>query len=139
MRVSRSWQPGRFAPPTRHRRGDAGHMTLAVIVIGLLLVVGIGVGSLIMSAVFAERGARSAADLSALAAATEATETLGDDGPCAVAGQVAADNGARVVACEIVRAGSEVAVKIEVAATPHWTMPGLPQTVAAVSYAGNPG
>jgi secretion/DNA translocation related TadE-like protein len=113
-------------------------MSVGVVVGGIVLALAVLIGSLVMSHVAASRQSRSAADLAALAAAGEAIQSPSDTQACAVAGAVASQNSGRAVSCDIVRAGDEVAVKVEVEVEVGWTMPGLPSTVSAAAYAGNP-
>lgn len=94
-------------------RGDRGGATvLAVACLGLLLVVAMLLVE--VSAWFAaDRRVRAAADLAALAAASEiATD------PCGSAATVAEVNGADLVSCEV--AGREVSVITRVPAPHRW-------------------
>lgn len=94
----------------RDQRGGA--TVLAVACLGLLMVVAMAlveVGAWFV----AHRTVRAAADLAALAAATE----IGAD-PCGAAAQVAERNGAVLVSCEV--AGREVSVVTSVPAPSRW-------------------
>lgn len=83
---------------TRGDRGERGAATvLTVAVLGLLLLVA-GALAVVGAMVVAHREAQSAADLAALAGA----RSLADGGDaCAVAAEIAAANGARLTACDI--------------------------------------
>ncbi|MDR0284899.1 MAG: hypothetical protein LBI33_08430 [Propionibacteriaceae bacterium] len=120
------------------RGRESGSSTLAVIVVSAASIVVLLVGTVALRSVLAAHEAREAADLAALSAATQATRVLNDDEPCAAARQVATTNGAELTGCEIVRAGAEVAVRVEVTVALRLGGLGLPGTVSAVSYAGNP-
>jgi len=117
---------------------ERGSVTLAAIVLGCALAVGLLVGSLVLAHVLAVHEARSGADLAALAAATDAVRLHDEDSACAAASRSMSSSRDQVTACEVVQAGYEVAARVEVTVDLAWTLPGLPQTVSAVSYAGNP-
>ena len=76
--------------------------------LGVLLLVGCAL-AVVAAMVAAHRSAQAAADLAALAGAAAARD--GGD-PCAAAGSVAADNGARLTRCST--AGPEITVEVEV-------------------------
>jgi len=120
------------------RAGERGSTTLAVAVLGALLVVAGLIGSLVGAHVLAVHHVRVVADVAALAAAESAVEGHDDRSVCDEARRVAALNDGRVIGCEVARAGYEVAVRVEAGADVRWTLPGLPAEVSAVSYAGNP-
>ena len=132
---------GQFDQLGRRRRtwrAQSGSMSMTTVVFSLVAVVALLVGSAVVGYVMVTHRARAAADLAALAAATWATRVLDDGQACQQAGQTAMDNGAELVSCEIVRAGDEVAAKVEARVLLRWTAPGLPDQVGSVSYAGNP-
>jgi len=85
----------------------------AVACLSVLLMVGAALG-VVAAMVHAHRVAQSAADLAALAGATEAAE--GGDA-CAAAGRIAAANGADLDACLL--SGRDVAVTVTVEG-PGW-------------------
>ncbi len=98
----------------RSRSGEAGAVTLLVVALtGLLLLLGSALG-VVAAMVVAHRSAQAAADLAAVAGATAVQR--GRD-PCAVAGDIAADNGARLTACTV--SGQDVLVDVSVAG-PRW-------------------
>lgn len=96
---------------TRDQRGSA--TLLAVSFLGVLLLVGAALG-VVAAMVWSHRVAQSAADLAALAGATQLQQ--GAD-PCAGASQIAADNGADLVSCVV--HGQEVMVAVTVSG-PRW-------------------
>jgi len=110
---------------------------MALLVGGFALVIGMLIASLVVSYVMALHQAREAADLAAVTAAGQAAQSVTDDRACAMAASVTQDNRAEMTSCEIVRAGSDLAVEVTVTVNLHWTIPGLPGTVSSVSYAGN--
>ncbi len=79
----------------------------AVTLIGVLMLLGLA-GNFMVATAAAHRGAQSAADLAALAAAT--TVQVGGD-PCAVAAEVAHTNGVGVVGCTV--DGDEVVLAVQ--------------------------
>jgi secretion/DNA translocation related TadE-like protein len=105
---------------------------LMVGVLGVLLALGT---TAIWAAgyVAAAHQARAAADLAALSAAV-AIEA-GDDG-CAVARQVAADNGTRMSTCDRVGDQVDFVVSVEVVRPVRTGVAGLPTEVTAVAHAG---
>ena len=122
------------------RRGteaDSGNATLAVVAVGLALVVAVFVGSVIIRYVAVLHQARAAADLVAVTAATQAAAFMDDDSSCAAAGDIAGRNGAVMNSCQIVRAGPQVAVQVEVQVATGWTVPVLPAEVVATACAAN--
>jgi len=115
-----------------------GSITLTTLVAGSAAVVALLVGSLVVSHAMATHSAHSASDLAALGAATEALAVWNDEACCVIASDIARANGARMTACQIVRAGDEVAASVAVEVKVAWTLPVLPAVVVATSYAGNP-
>jgi secretion/DNA translocation related TadE-like protein len=79
------------------------------------------------------RRARAAADLSALSAA--AAFNSGRD-PCAQAGRMARQNGARVDACSRVGDAVDFVVTVRVSVLTRNRFPHLPRSVVAVAHAG---
>jgi secretion/DNA translocation related TadE-like protein len=96
---------------SRDQRGSA--TLLAVTFLGVLLLLGAALG-VVAAMVWSHRVAQSAADLSALAGATQLQQ--GADA-CGAASGVAADNGADLVSCVV--QGREVVVAVTVAG-PRW-------------------
>jgi secretion/DNA translocation related TadE-like protein len=82
--------------------------------------------------------AQTSSDLAALAAASEAMESMDDTHCCSSARLVAEANGATLTNCEVVRAGAEVASHVEVSVDPPWNVPGFPTKMTSTSYAGTP-
>ena len=116
------------AAVTRRTARDRGAATLlAVAFLGVLLLLGAALG-VVGAMVVAHRQAQSAADLAALAGA-DAGATGAD--PCAVAAELAADNGARLARCSV--ADREVTVEVTVSG-PRWL--GQPHDLTARARAG---
>jgi secretion/DNA translocation related TadE-like protein len=80
-------------------RDDRGGATVWVLSAGVLIVLLAGVEAAAGAAITARHRAYNAADLAALAGAARAVE--GERAACSRAGQVAAANGAVVVACRL--------------------------------------
>jgi len=118
--------------------GTRGSITIDVIAITLVVGVVMVIGSVILSQLLALHRAHTASDLAALAAATQAADSHNDQLACTVAGEVAASNGGVLTSCEVVRAGVEVAVSVEVEIVVGWKAPGQSGILTSVSYAGNP-
>lgn len=116
---------------------ENGSVSLALLGVGLVVMFGLLVGSLVLAYTQAQHGVRDAADMAALTAATQAVEGASEEQACAQAEMSAGQNQATVSSCEVVRAGSEIAVKIEADIELHWWIPGLPSHVDALSYASN--
>lgn len=96
------------------RRDQRGSATLlAVSFLGVVLLVGAALG-VVAAMVRSHRVAQSAADLAALAGATQLRQ--GAD-PCRAASGVAGDNGAHLVSCVV--QGHEVVVAVRVTG-PRW-------------------
>lgn len=109
-------------------RGEAGSATVLVVAMaGLLMLVGAAL-AVVTAMVVAHRAAQSAADLAALAGARGVAE--GGDG-CARAAEIAAANGARVMACRV--SGRVIDIVVEVPG-PHWL--GQTSDLMARSRAG---
>jgi secretion/DNA translocation related TadE-like protein len=109
-------------------RGERGAASLfAVACLSVLLMVGAALG-VVAAMVHAHRAAQSAADLAALAAAAEVAD--GGDA-CAVAGRIAAANGAGLEVCEV--SGRDVLVTVTVDG-PRWL--GQSGDLAAAARAG---
>ena len=90
--------------------GERGSATVWVVALaGVLAVIGVA-AVLVGTAVVGRHRATTAADLAALAAAERAVR--GDAGACAVAGEVAAANGAGLTACTV---GDGAVVEVAVA------------------------
>lgn len=109
------------------RDGERGSATaFALVVIGLLMLVGCAVG-VVAGLVIDHRKAQAAADLAALAAAAALQE--GGDA-CAAGAEVAADNGAEQTSCAV--EGEEVVVETLVDG-PSWLgwSAGLPARARA--------
>ncbi|GAA3679020.1 hypothetical protein GCM10022237_42920 [Nocardioides ginsengisoli] len=114
------------------QRGAATVLTIAMA--GVLLLVG-AAATVVGAMVVAHRRAQAAADLAALAGAASLADPTAPSGggrdPCAVAGQVAAANRARLRSCRIESAD----VLVEVVVTgPHWL--GQVHDLTAAARAG---
>lgn len=110
---------------SRDQRGSA--TVLVVAVTGVLLLVGAAL-AVVTAMVVSHRSAQSAADLAALAGATDLAS--GRDG-CVSAAAVATANHARLVRCDVT--GRDVSVLVEVSG-PHWL--GQTADLEALSRAG---
>ena len=104
-------------------------MVYALGVIAVLLAAAVGIAGLIQAQSATGR-ARAAADLAAISGATVLSSVVAPGDPCAMAGRVAAANGASVSACSV--AGEDVTVSVTVSAT----ILGLPRQAAAQARAG---
>jgi len=120
------------------RQSDKGSGTMGVIVITMVLAVGLLIGSMVLAYVLALHRVRDASDLAALTAATQAAQGVGEDQACSEAERIAGDNGATLTSCEVQQAGAEVAASVETTIRLKWSLPGLPDHVSSISYAGNP-
>ena len=98
-------------------------------VIAVLLAAAVGIAGLIQAQSATGR-ARAAADLAAISGATVLSSVVAPGDPCAMAGHVAAANGASVSACSV--AGEDVTVSVTVPAT----ILGLSRQAAAQARAG---
>ena len=113
----------------RDWRDDRGAASILVLAVGLVLV-GAGLaGAAIGSARVARHAARNAADLGALAGATQAI--FGSEVACARAARFVAANGGRMTACTVT--GLEIFVRVEMTVRP---LPGLIRHAAASARAG---
>ena len=116
------------------RRDERGSGTVLVAAaMAVLLVLGIA-GLQVGAAASAAHRARSAADLSALAAASALQEGRAD--PCGRAGLLAGRSSARVVDC---RLGPDDSVVVRVTTDLDLMWPGLPRTATASARAGPDG
>ena len=110
-------------------REDRGAASILVLAVGLLMVAaGLG-GAAIGSARVARHAARNAADLGALAGATQAI--YGAEVACARAAHFVIANGGRMTACVVT--GLEIVVRADVAVQP---MTGLVRHATATARAG---
>ncbi|NHA00847.1 flp pilus-assembly TadE/G-like family protein [Nocardioides sp. W3-2-3] len=96
---------------------------------GLLMLIGAAAG-VVGALVVAHRTAQAAADLAALAGATDLAERSGRD-PCRTATEVATANSATLTACTV--HGEDVRVEVSVSG-PHWL--GQDQDLLAEARAG---
>lgn len=95
----------------------------------MLLTAAVGIAGLVQVQTATGR-ARAAADLSAVSGATVLSSVIASGDPCAMAGRVAAANGASVSACSV--AGEDVTVSVVVPTT----VLGLPRQATAEARAG---
>jgi secretion/DNA translocation related TadE-like protein len=110
-------------------RQDRGAASILVLAVGLFLVAaGLG-GAAIGSARVARHAARNAADLGALAGATQAI--FGAEVACARAAHFVGANGGRMTACTVT--GLEIVVRVELTVRP---LPGLVRHATASARAG---
>ncbi|WP_030440742.1 Rv3654c family TadE-like protein [Actinoplanes subtropicus] len=125
-------KPGDRAGPRVEQAGegpDQGAASVLLLGVGLVLVLaGLG-GAAIGTARVARHQAQNAADLAALAGATDAV--FGEPVACARAARFAAANGARLTSCTV--DGLEIVVRAEVAVQP---LPGVLRKAAASARAG---
>ena len=98
-------------------------------VIAVLLAAAVGIAGLIQAQSATGR-ARAAADLAAISGATVLSSVIAPGDPCAMAGRVAAVNGASVSACSV--AGEDVTVSVVVPTT----ILGVPRQATARARAG---
>lgn len=98
-------------------------------VIAVLLAAALGITGLIQAQSATGR-ARAAADLAAISGATVLSSVIAPGDPCAMAGRVAAANGASVSACSV--AGEDVTVSVVVPTT----ILGRPRQATAQARAG---
>ncbi|MGW4499307.1 Rv3654c family TadE-like protein [Micromonospora sp. NPDC004336] len=123
---------GRFRGPaaidgaTAKERGGA---TVCLLAVGLVFVLVGLFGAAVGAAQTARQRARVAADLGALAGAGQALQ--GEPTACRRAAEIAAVNGASLLACRL--EGLDVLVTAEVAVTP---LPGLARAATATARAG---
>ena len=117
--------------PTRPERGSGTVLTVGGMgVVLVLTAAGLHLGA----AAAAAHRARSAADLSALAAASAVQS--GVDDPCTLAAVVARRNGARLAGCDVA-GGERVRVHVVTGVALSW--PGVPRDATASALAGPPG
>ena len=116
--------------PAQHAGERGSGTVLTTAAIGVLLVLSVAATQLGAVASAAHR-ARAAADLSALAAATDLSE--GGAAPCTVALELARRNSARLVLCRL-EAGESVRVRVVTDVSRAWA--GLPATAGAEARAG---
>ena len=98
-------------------------------VIAVLLAAAVGIAGLIQAQSATGR-ARAAADLAAISGATVLSSVVAPGDPCAMAGRVAAANGASVSTCSV--AGEDVTVSVAVPTT----ILGRPRQATAQARAG---
>ncbi len=106
-------------------------LTAGILVIGLVLV---GAGLWLQ----ARHTAADAADLTALGIAQAALRGMAEDEACSTGEQIARDNHAELVDCDVAQVQEELAVAVTVSVDAPWKLPGLPDELTATSFAGNP-
>lgn len=119
--------PAGTSSPRRDERGSGTVYALGIITV--LLTAAVGIAGLVQVQTATGR-ARAAADLSAVSGATVLSSVIASGDPCAMAGRVAAANGASVSACSV--AGEDVTVSVVVPTT----VLGLPRQATAEARAG---
>jgi secretion/DNA translocation related TadE-like protein len=118
-----------MSPPVTGRRGDRGAASIFVLAIGLVLVAAGLAGAAIGTARVGRSEARNAADLGALAGATEAI--YGGPVACARAARFIVANRGRMTSCTV--SGLEIVVGVEVEVRP---LTGLTRYAKASARAG---
>nr|WP_303771896.1 Rv3654c family TadE-like protein [Actinomyces oris] len=113
--------------PGWDERGSGTVYALGVITV--LLVAALGITGLIQAQSATGR-ARAAADLAAISGATVLSSVIAPGDPCAMAGRVAAANGASVSSCSVT--GEDVTVSVVVPTT----ILGRPRQATAQARAG---
>ena len=112
-------------------QGAAG--VLAVAMAAVLLTVA-AVGALVLTYVAAARSVRAAADLTAVSAAQ--AHAAGADA-CAEANRVAGANTVEVGECVVTGDAIDFVVEVHVSRQVGVRLPGFPERVRTISYAGN--
>ncbi|MFT3860298.1 Rv3654c family TadE-like protein [Micropruina sp.] len=115
----------------RTERGVATVLVVAT-VMGLVTVAAAGLLGLTYAAT--ARSVRAAADLVALSGAQ--AQARGADA-CAETRRIAALNDVEVAECEVAGDLIDFVVEVTVRRAVGWRLPGLPQQVSAVAYAGS--
>ncbi len=105
---------------------------LAAAVVGVVITVAVAALWLV-SATLATHRARSAADLAALAGAVAAQGSASATAPCRSAREVAAANGATVLACSV---RADLVVSVRVSVPLGVAIPGVPGRADAAARAG---
>ena len=135
--------PPRQTPNTARGRGEAGAATALGLGLLAAAVACIVAALLFSSAGLEQSRASSAAELAALAA-SDAARGIGAGGdPCAVAGEVAARNGARVLACRSTSAlsadqGASAVVSVASERPPGWGVFPLPLATSQAAAGAPP-
>ena len=126
---------------TRHRGGarrDTGAATVVVVAMaGVLMFVVVGlaaVGGLALSYAATARSVRAAADAVAVSGAQ--AHAKGADA-CDEARRIAERNDVQVGTCQVTGDLLDYVVEVEVRRAVGWRLPGLPERVTAVAYAGS--
>ncbi len=121
----------RSRPP---RAGERGVGTVLAVAIVMALVTVAAVGLLGLTYAATARSVRQAADLVAVSGAQ--AQAQGSDA-CAESRRVAALNQVEVSGCEVTGDLIDFVVEVNVRRSVGWRLPGLPERVAAVAYAGS--
>jgi secretion/DNA translocation related TadE-like protein len=111
------------------REPDRGAASIFLLAVGLLLVAAGLAGAAVGSALIARQRARTAADLGALAGATQAI--YGQEVACERAARFVAANGGRMTSCTV--SGLEIVVRATVDVEP---LPGMVRRTEAAARAG---
>lgn len=119
------------SPPVRTERGVGTIVMIGVMAVMLALSLA---GVCIAGYWLAAQRARTAADLAALSGAT--AYSAGGD-PCAAARRNARHNDASVARCDQVGDALDFVVTVETEVRVRVHVPGLPQQISAVAYAGS--
>ena len=119
------------------RRAHASERGVGIVLAGAIVVVLVtvaAVGLLGLTYAATARSVREAADLVAVSGAQ--AQAKGSDA-CAESRRVAALNQVEVSACEVTGDLIDFVVEVNVRRSVGWRLPGLPERVAAVAYAGS--
>ncbi|MFT4296543.1 MAG: flp pilus-assembly TadE/G-like family protein [Micropruina sp.] len=120
--------------PGRRLRGEGGATAPMVVLAVMALVTLAAVGVLALAYSAAARAVRAAADLVAVSGAQ--THSSGGDA-CDEARRIAGRNDVRLAGCEVTGDLIDFVVEVRVTRGVGWRLPGMPEQVAAVAYAGN--
>jgi hypothetical protein len=120
----------------QRRRQDGGLSAAAIaLTVGLMAVVLIG--SWVLAMVNAQQQARAGADLVAITTAEQALTVQDDQIVCQQAEVAAQAASVTLEDCQVIRAGSELAVSVEVQAPIAWVPPGWSDSAKEQAIAGN--
>jgi len=116
------------------RRDESGVGTVLAAVTAVVLITIAAAGALGLTYAAAARSVRAAADLVALSGAQ--AHSRGADA-CAEARRIAARNRVDVRDCAVTGDLIDFVVQVRVSRTVGWRLPGLPERVASIAYAGS--
>jgi secretion/DNA translocation related TadE-like protein len=116
------------------KREESGVGTVLTAVTAVVLITIAGAGGLGLAYAATARSVRAAADLVAVSGAQ--AHSHGADA-CAEARRIAARNQVDVRDCEVTGDLIDFVVQVQVSRTVGWRLPGLPERVGSIAYAGN--